>query len=375
MWPYLLVLAGLLVAMKVFGRAPIVILGTGEVAIVERFGMFHQRIEAGLHMLLPFVDRLKFIHWHCEAEGSDGKRCTMELQGYEIPMRERILDPMPVYGITRDNIKLSVNAVLWFKIEDPYKAAYAIDNLYESIRQILWTSLRDAVSRTTYLAVIGDKAELERELIRAFDKVLDSWGIMVSRVEIQDVRAPENIIRASEHAIANQREAEAKIALAESDRRARLLASETELEVVRQRVEGEIAQRKAQADAERDIQLRNAEAERDILLKDAEAKAGAERDIKLRDAEAGRGILVKDAEAQTQAKRLRAEVRRDALVFMREAAVSEQFQLALAQTKSFRKVVGAKNGGRTLVVPYGTADVLGAAQTLLQLAAPTARAE
>lgn len=172
--------------------------------IVERLGKYADTLGAGLHILIPFIDRVAYKH-------------TMKEQSIDVP---------PQSCITKDNITVEVDGILYVKVVDPARASYGIDNyLFASIQ----------LSQTTMRSVIGkldlDKTFIEREtinsaIVEAVDKASDPWGVKVTRYEVKNIAPPQSIKDAMEKQMRAEREKRAIIAESEGQRQAKINRSE-----------------------------------------------------------------------------------------------------------------------------------------------------
>ncbi len=182
--------------------------------VVERFGRFHRILEPGLNFIIPIFDKIS----------------------YRINMREQVLDLPKQTIITKDNATVEVDAVVFFKVLDPKKAAYGISNLSKGIEQLTMTNLRSIMGKLTLDESLSSRQQINEELGRELDLATDEWGTKITRVEIKDIAPPKDI----QDAMTLQMKAE-------REKRATILQAEAIKESAQR--EAEARERLAQADA------------------------------------------------------------------------------------------------------------------------------
>jgi len=177
----------------------------GEEALVERLGRYHRTLKPGLNFgVLPIVDELV-------------ARANTREQTLDIP-------PTPV--ITRDSVSLDINAVIFWRIMDLYSAYYEIDDVKVALQNLVVTILRSKIGELDLQKTYSSREEINRALLESLDEATEPWGVKVTRVEIQDIKLPEEMRRALEKERAAQSEKRAAISLAEGERDAAIAAAE-----------------------------------------------------------------------------------------------------------------------------------------------------
>ena len=214
--------------------------------VVERFGKFHSTKEAGLNFIIPFVDRVA-------ADRS---------------LKEQAIDVPSQSGITRDNISLSVDGVLYFRVLDPYKATYGVDNYIFAVTQLAQTTMRSELGKMELDKTFEERSHLNNNIVNAINEASAPWGIQVMRYEIKDIVPPASIMVAME--------AQMK---AERVKRAQILESEGDRQAAINRAEGEKARIVLGAEAEKEQQVLRAQGEAQAILAVAAAQAEALKQV------------------------------------------------------------------------------------------------
>merc|ERR1719454_2323920 len=172
------------------------LVGTGETQLVERLGKYDRRLDAGLHYTIPLVERTAF-------------QCTM---------REQVLDIPPQKAITRDNAPLTADAVVYWKIVEPYAARYAVAELKEAIQNLVLTQLRSEIGKLTLDETFSARQKMNAILLADLDKATDAWGVKVTRVEVRDIIPSADITQAMEMQMSAERRKRANVLESEGRR-------------------------------------------------------------------------------------------------------------------------------------------------------------
>jgi regulator of protease activity HflC (stomatin/prohibitin superfamily) len=210
--------------------------------VVERFGKFHSTKEAGLNFIIPFIDRVA-------ADRS---------------LKEQAIDVPSQSGITKDNISLSVDGVLYFRVLDPYKATYGVDNYVFAVTQLAQTTMRSELGKMELDKTFEERNHLNNNIVNAINEASAAWGIQVMRYEIKDIVPPASIMVAME--------AQMK---AERVKRAQILESEGDRQAAINRAEGDKAAVVLAAEAQKEEQVLRAQGEAQAILAVAAAQAEA----------------------------------------------------------------------------------------------------
>ena len=143
-----------------------------EAYIVERLGKYSSTLEAGIHILLPFIDKVAYRH----------------------SLKEFAIDVPAQQAITRDNVSLGIDGVLYLRVMDPRAASYGVENLDFAITQLAQTSMRAEIGKLTLDQTFESRENINAEVTRAIDEASDAWGTKVLRYEVKDISPPHSIL-------------------------------------------------------------------------------------------------------------------------------------------------------------------------------------
>ncbi|CCJ34167.1 MULTISPECIES: SPFH domain-containing protein [Caloramator] len=229
------------------------IVNTGYLYVVERFGQFHRILEPGWHFIVPIADFVRA----------------------KVSTKQQILDIEPQSVITKDNVKISIDNVIFYKVMDARAAIYNIENYKAGIIYSTITNMRNIVGNMTLDEVLSGRDKINNELLRVVDEITDAYGIKILSVEIKNIIPPAEIQQAME-----------KQMKAERDKRAAILQAEGEKQSAIAKAEGLKQAKILEAEAEREANIRRAEGQREAQLLEAEGRAMAIRKIAEAQAEA-----------------------------------------------------------------------------------------
>ncbi len=214
--------------------------------VVERLGKYHSTLTAGMQFVIPFIDRV----------------------AYRLSLKEDAIDIPSQVAITRDNISLTIDGVLYYKVLEPYKAAYGIENYQYAVIQLAQTSMRSEIGKLELDKSFEERDSLNARIIDAINQASAAWGVQVMRYEIRDIQPPASVLDAME-----------KQMRAEREKRAAILDSEGKRQAAINLAEGEKQATVLSAEAEREQQVLKAEGEARSIELVAAAKANALRTI------------------------------------------------------------------------------------------------
>jgi len=214
--------------------------------IVERLGKYSRILEAGFHMLTPFIDRVAYKH-------------TLKEQAVDVP---------PQQCITKDNIAVEVDGILYMQVVDPKKASYGISNYQFASTQLAQTTMRSVMGKLDLDKTFEERETINSAIVDAVDKASNPWGVKVTRYEVKNILPPQSIKDAMEKQMRAEREKRATIAESEGDRQAKI-----------NRAEGDRQEMIARSEGEKQKRINEAEGRAIEILKVAEATANGIREI------------------------------------------------------------------------------------------------
>ncbi|ERT61572.1 MULTISPECIES: SPFH domain-containing protein [Prevotellaceae] len=256
------VLVAIVVLALIFVKQAIIIIPQSETKIVERLGKYYATLSPGINVIIPFIDRAKNI-------------VTLNRGRYiystSIDLREQVYDFDKQNVITKDNIQMQINALLYFQIVDPFKAVYEINNLPNAIEKLTQTTLRNIIGELELDQTLTSRDTINTKLRAVLDDATNKWGIKVNRVELQDITPPESVLQAMEKQMQAERNKRATILTSEGEKQAAILQSEGEKTSTINRAEATKQQAILFAEGEATARIRKAEAEAIAIQKITEA--------------------------------------------------------------------------------------------------------
>lgn len=214
--------------------------------LIERFGKYQSTKEAGLNFIIPFIDSVA-------ADRS---------------LKEQAVDVPSQSAITRDNISLVVDGVLYFRVLDPYKATYGVDDYVFAVTQLAQTTMRSELGRMELDKTFEERDQLNASIVSAINSAAEPWGIQVLRYEIKDIVPPNSVMEAMEAQMKAERVKRAQILESEGDRQSAINVAE-----------GKKQAQVLAAEADKTEQILNAEGEAQAILAVADAQAEALRKV------------------------------------------------------------------------------------------------
>ena len=243
-------------------KKSLVIISQSETKIVERLGRYHATLQPGINIIIPFFDKAKEI-------------VTLRNGRYtysnSIDLREQVYDFDKQNVITKDNIQMKINALLYFQIVDPFKAVYEINNLPNAIEKLTQTTLRNIIGELELDQTLTSRDTINTKLRAVLDDATNKWGIKVNRVELQDITPPESVLNAMEKQMQAERNKRATILTSEGQKQAAILQSEGEKTSTINRAEADKQQAILRAEGEATARIREAEAEAIAIQKITDA--------------------------------------------------------------------------------------------------------
>lgn len=255
---FLLVLVALAV---IYVWKGVIIVQQAEVVIVERLGKFEKILQSGLNFIFPIFEAPRGMSWKVTQKGLDGMTYSFTKEKYKIDLREAVYDFPRQNVITKDNVSISINAVIYFQIVDPKSAVYEIQNLPDAIEKLTQTNLRNLVGQLDLDESLVSRDKINHELRAILDEATNKWGVKVNRVELQDINPPADIQQAMEKQMRAERDKRAAILEAEGLKQAAILKAEGDKLAQINRAEGDKQSAILRADGEAQARILNANAE------------------------------------------------------------------------------------------------------------------
>ncbi|HSG59019.1 MAG TPA: stomatin-like protein [Woeseiaceae bacterium] len=225
--------------------------------VVERLGKFNRKLDAGFHILFPFLDRVAYKH----------------------TLKEQAVDIAEQICITRDNVQVGVDGVLYLQVLDPTRASYGIGNYMFAIAQLAQTTLRSEIGKIDLDRTFEERSTINANVVSELDKASDPWGVKVLRYEIKNINPPHDVLGAMEKQMRAEREKRAVILTSEGERDAKINQAEGEKQRVIKESEAKKMQQINEAQGEAEAIMAVATATAEGLRRVAEAvtsKGGAE---------------------------------------------------------------------------------------------------
>lgn len=233
--PFLFITIFILILVALFLAASIKIVPQSSVYLVQRLGKFHKTLGTGLHLIVPFIDSVAHI----------------------ISTKEKVADFPPQPVITKDNVTMQIDTVIYFTITDPYAFAYNIERPIQAIENLTATTLRNIIGDLELDETLTSRDTVNVKMRAIIDEATDPWGIKVTRVELKNIIPPRDIQEAMEKQMRAERERRESILRAEGEKRAAILTAE----------------------GEKESTILRAQAKKESQISEAEGKAQAIREI------------------------------------------------------------------------------------------------
>ena len=253
------------VVLLVIAAKTIRIVPQATVLLVERLGRFDRPAREGLNILVPFIDKPRAVFWTNTRPG-----LTL------IDLREQFIDLPPQPVITRDNVTIHVDSVVYWQITDPIKAVYEMNDLVGGIVQLTITGMRAVMGDMDLDHTLSQRDQINSKLRLILDEATDKWGVKVTRVDVKNINPPEDVRITMEKQMTAERNRRALVLQAEGDRQAAITRAEGEKQAAVTRAEGEKQSAILAAEGAAQARLRNAEAESEALNRIANAIPGGD---------------------------------------------------------------------------------------------------
>jgi len=253
------------IVLLVIAAKTIRIVPQATVMLVERLGRFDRQAKEGLNILVPFIDKPRAVYWTNTRPGLTS-----------IDLREQYIDLPPQPVITRDNVTIHVDSVVYWQITDPVKAVYEMNDLVGGIVQLTITGMRAVMGDMDLDHTLSQRDQINSKLRIILDEATDKWGVKVTRVDVKNINPPEDVRITMEKQMTAERNRRALVLQAEGDRQAAITRAEGEKQAAVTRAEGEKQSAILAAEGAAQARLRNAEAESEALGRIAQAIPGGD---------------------------------------------------------------------------------------------------
>ncbi len=292
-----------------------------EVILIERFGKFHSELRSGIHFIIPFIDYPRSTRWTFLQQDNRGYTYRYTKGVSRIDLREAVYDFPKQNVITRDNVTMEINALLYYQITDPKFAVYEVTDLPQAIEKLTQTTLRNVIGSLDLDETLTSRDQINEKLRLILDEATDKWGVKVNRVELQEVNPPSDIRHAMEKQMRAERDRRALILEAEGKKRAAIL----------------------EAEGEKEAMILDAEGEREANVTRAQGEAQAR-------------LVTASAEAEAIERIKSATPQSDPLPYL----------IALNYMKVLPELLKGQDG-KTVVIPYETSSLLSSVTTIKEL--------
>ncbi len=312
--PYIIL--GLIIFVIIVIVTRIKIVPQAQVYIVERLGTFYAQWTTGSHFLIPFLDRI----------------------AKKVSIKDQIVDFKPQSVITKDNVSMQIDTVVFFQVTDAKQYAYGVERPIAAIENLSATTLRNIIGEMVLDETLTSRDRINKQITAILDEATDRWGIKVSRVELKNIIPPREIQESMEKQMKAERESREKILLAEGEKKSKILVAE-----------GEKESQILRAEAAKETEILRAQAEKEAMI----LRADAVREQKI-------------LEAEGEAKAIEAvqNALADSLVKLNEAAPSDKV-LTLKSLEAFGKAADGK--ATKIIIPSEIQGIAGLAAGLKQI--------
>src|SRR5438309_5377335 len=248
------------VVLLIIAAKTIKIVPQATVMLVERLGRFSRVAASGLNILVPFIDKPRAVFWTNTRGGVTS-----------IDLREQYIDLPPQPVITRDNVTIHVDSVVYWQVTDPIKAVYEMNDLVGGIVQLTITGMRAVMGDMDLDHTLSQRDQINSKLRIILDEATDKWGVKVTRVDVKNINPPEDVRVTMEKQMTAERNRRALVLQAEGERQAAITRAEGEKQAAVTRSEGEKQSNILQAEGLAQARLRQAEAEAQAIAQVAQA--------------------------------------------------------------------------------------------------------
>ena len=251
MWGLLLIPVGIVIVIAILAIINIKIVPQSKAYVIERLGKYHKTWDTGLRFLIPFIDKI----------------------AKEVSLKEQVADFPPQPVITKDNVTMQIDTVVFFQITDPKLYAYGVESPIAAIENLTATTLRNIIGDLELDHTLTSRDTINAKIRSILDEATDPWGIKINRVELKNIKPPAEIQDAMEKQMKAERQRREAILRAEGEKSSNILVAEGKKESQILEAEAEKAAAILRAEAEKESRIKRAEAEAEAILKINQAQA------------------------------------------------------------------------------------------------------
>ena len=268
------VLIILLVAVAIYVLKGFVIVQQQQQVIIEKLGRYEKTLDAGLNFIFPILEAPRGILKKVSQKGMDGRNYYYLKAVDRIDLREQMYDFPRQNVITKDNVSITINALIYFQIVHSKSAVYEIENLPDAIEKLTQTTLRNLVGQMDLQETLTSRGKINDELRATLDDATNKWGVKVNRVEIQDIFPPADIQASMDKLMKADRDKQARITEAEGLKEAAIRNAEGEREAAIRTAEGAKQAEILRAEGVAKARIIEAEAEKEAIFRIINALEG-----------------------------------------------------------------------------------------------------
>ncbi len=311
----LIVLAAVALTVIVIVGKGIRIVHQAQTVVIERLGKYHRTLASGMNLIVPVIDQPREIDWHHAVSTPAGDSFTRRYRTTKIDLRETVYVFPSQNVITKDNVVVEIDALIYFQITDPVRAVYEIANLPDAIEKLTQTTLRNVIGEMDLDQTLSSRDIINTKLRAILDEATHKWGGKVTRVELRDINPPRDIRDAMEKQMRAERDRRAAILTAEAEKQSRIL----------------------QAEGIRQSEINKAEGDKQAAILGAEGQANAR---------------IKVAEAEASA------IEKVTAVIKSSGGDPTQYLIAVRYIEALRDMVTSPQSNKVVYLPYEAMGVL-----------------
>ncbi len=252
------------ISLLVVAWKTIKIVPQSTVLLIERFGKFHRVAQSGMNIIVPFFESARAVYWTNVRPGTT-----------QLDLREQFIDLPAQSVITRDNVMINVDSVVYWQITDPIKGAYEVADLVGALVQLTFTGMRSVVGKLDLDHTLSSREQINSELRLILDEATDKWGVKVTRVDVKNITTPEEVRITMEKQMTAERNRRALVLQAEGERQAAITRAEGEKQAAITRAEGEKESAILQAEGAAQARLKSASADAQAIAQISQSVGSA----------------------------------------------------------------------------------------------------